>query len=109
MLKTCKAASDRYKIKGRMVGNQIVSLRGHRLDLYGARTDTDSFVANLYLVTSTRHQVIGVLSGCDDAGRNAFTSPFILSQKGDLTYEELMNYSYQIMIRNLTDIRALKF
>ena len=95
-----------YKLKARLVGNQLICIRGHRLDPYGVRTDSDSFVANLYLIPREGGRIFGVWSGRDDSGQSALTAPFVLTQNL-LDIGELRHASYSIMLRTLTDVRAL--
>jgi hypothetical protein len=97
---------DNYKLKARMVGDQLICIRGRLQDARGKTTDTDSFIANLYLIPPGGGLVAGVWSGRDDAKRTAFTAPFVLSER-PLSSDELRHASYIIMLRTLTDVRAL--
>jgi hypothetical protein len=97
---------DIYKLKCRMVGNQVISFRGHRLDPLGERTDADSFVASLYMLARGGRCVMGVWSGRDATGRTPLTAPFVLS-RDPLEPDEVREASYAIMLRTLTDVRAL--
>jgi hypothetical protein len=101
-------AAGTYKLKARLVGNQLICIRGNRLDAYGARTDSDSFVANLYLLPQEGGPIYGIWSGLDESWNSPVTAPFVLAHADqELSVSELRHASYAIMLRTLTDVRAL--
>jgi hypothetical protein len=71
-----------YELEGELVGKQVFCIKGHFREGRAGRTDRDSFVINLNMVSPTGDHLIGILSGRDDEDTTGMSSTFILCRKG---------------------------
>ena len=71
-----------YELEGELVGKQVFCIKGHLREGRAGRTDRDSFVVNLNMVSPSGDHLIGILSGRDDEDATGMSSTFILCRKG---------------------------